>query len=167
MNEKNNSPAMGAGTTGTTGTTGTVGTVGTASSGGFSHNTQTVESGLPSQSGRASGAPAFGGSATTVPHSQQPTGAYEARTGYQPPRADVTVVERRQASRPSSAVIIGSAVAGAIAGGVIPFMLSGRKSEESRASIRRGSAGHETRADLGGDLDRNRPDQDRSPRGIR
>jgi hypothetical protein len=34
-------------------------------------------------------------------------------------------------SRPSAAAILGSAVAGAVAGGAIPFMLSGRKTESS------------------------------------
>jgi hypothetical protein len=47
---------------------------------------------------------------------------------YQPP-VETAVAERRRSSRPSAALVIGSAVAGAIAGGVIPFMLAGRKSK--------------------------------------
>ncbi len=55
-------------------------------------------------------------------------------SGYQPVSGDVSYGERSQ-SRPSTAVIVGSAIAGAIAGGAIPFMLAGRKSNQKSTVV--------------------------------
>lgn len=55
----------------------------------------------------------------------------EARASYQPQRSQVTVTERRTASRPSTTAVIGSAAAAALVGGAIPFMLSARKSRQT------------------------------------
>lgn len=49
-------------------------------------------------------------------------GDYEPHTGRE------VVVAARPRSRPSTAAVLGSAVAGAVAGSAIPFMLAGRKS---------------------------------------
>jgi stress response protein YsnF len=50
-------------------------------------------------------------------------------------RVETVVTERRQTSRPSTALVIGSAVAGAIAGGVLPFMLVGRKTSRRSETL--------------------------------
>jgi hypothetical protein len=65
-----------------------------------------------------------------------PRGVETFETGEESyPRFETTVVERSRTSRPSAALVIGSAVAGAIAGGVIPFMLAGRKSKTSEVLL--------------------------------
>lgn len=66
--------------------------------------------------------------------SAEAAGFQEGRSGYSPSYSDTQVTERRS-SRPSSAVVLGSVVAGAIAGGAIPFMLSGRKSRQDKAVV--------------------------------
>ncbi len=81
----------------------------------------------------------IGGAANPVPQPRAversdfaETGGFEeAAAAYQPPRETI-VAERRESNRPSAALVIGSAVAGAIAGSVIPFMLAGRKSSRTR-----------------------------------
>jgi hypothetical protein len=50
---------------------------------------------------------------------------------YQPAQTEVNVTERRSAARPSKTVVIGSAVAAAVVGGAVPFMLAARKSRRS------------------------------------
>ncbi len=78
--------------------------------------------------------PIGGGAATTAvpqPRVVESTRFEEARSSYQP-RSQLVVEERTQSIRPSTRLVIGSAVAGAIAGSVIPFMLAGRKSNKHR-----------------------------------
>jgi cobalamin biosynthesis Mg chelatase CobN len=60
--------------------------------------------------------------------SYQPYGGGYERTGRE------VVLAERQSSTPSTAVVLGAALAGAIAGGAIPFMLSGMKSSNTRFS---------------------------------
>jgi uncharacterized membrane protein len=57
----------------------------------------------------------------------------EHESGYRSHGRAVVVSERTR-SRPSTATIVGAAVAGAIAGGAIPFMLSGRSSSTFKRS---------------------------------
>jgi len=53
---------------------------------------------------------------------------------YQRTGRELTVTERGK-SRPSTAVVIGSALAGAVAGSAIPFMLASRKSERDQTLV--------------------------------
>jgi hypothetical protein len=78
-----------------------------------------------------------GGSTTVQPTHSEAHSYNEARSTYQPERTgtEVVVTERRSASRPSRNMVIGSAVAGAIAGGALPFMLAGRKSGGGRIEV--------------------------------
>jgi hypothetical protein len=46
------------------------------------------------------------------------------------------VLAERQRTKPNTAIVVGAALAGAIAGGAIPFMLSGRKNSGTR-TVRR------------------------------
>lgn len=73
------------------------------------------------------------GGATAVPQPRvvHRESVVEAPRSFTPPRETV-VTQRRTSSRPSTALVIGSAVIGAIAAGVIPFMLAGRKKETKR-----------------------------------
>lgn len=68
--------------------------------------------------------------------SAQSPGSTEARAfnhgfnDYQPGR-QVAVTEQRSSARPKTSAVIGSAVAAAIAGGAVPFMLAARKSRKN------------------------------------
>jgi hypothetical protein len=55
----------------------------------------------------------------------------ETRSDYEPRRSETIVTERRSPSRPSTTAVIGSAVAAAVVGGAVPFMLAARKSRQS------------------------------------
>jgi len=112
--------STGTGTTGTTGSAGTTGTTGSTSGSSFG-GSQSADTYRPT-----------GDTAGTHGSTQhiETQGYNEARSTYQP-STDLTVTQRRTASRPSRNLVIGSAVAGAIAGGALPFMF-GRKSTESR-----------------------------------
>lgn len=56
----------------------------------------------------------------------------EQSGGYRSPHREIAIVE--ESARPSAAVVAGAALAGAIAGAAIPFMLSGRGSGGRRES---------------------------------
>ncbi len=93
-----------------------------------------------------------------IPSEQR--GFEEGHASYQPSFSEVKVSERR--SRPSSTLVIGSAVAGAIAGGAIPFMLSGRKSRQSeQVAVRHDSL------TTAGDADARFTNEGSSPRARR
>jgi hypothetical protein len=86
------------------------------------------------------------GSARVDTHaSATPIATQSERESYRPAGRELVVMDRAK-SRPSTSAIIGSAVAGAIAGGAIPFMLSGRKS--GGRTVEAGHASTETRDDL-------------------
>ncbi len=70
----------------------------------------------------------------------------QERTDYQPVERSYGVAERTR-SRPSTVAVIGSAIAGAVAGGAIPFMLSGRKSNKSAVFLDERSQAQSTRSD--------------------
>ena len=53
-------------------------------------------------------------------------------TGASPPHSELVTIEAR--ARPSTATIVGAAIAGAVAGAAIPFMLAGRASSRSTGS---------------------------------
>ncbi|MGZ8286336.1 MAG: SRPBCC family protein [Allosphingosinicella sp.] len=59
-------------------------------------------------------------------------GLDEQTAGYRSPHRQIQIVE--EGVRPSAAVVAGAALAGAIAGAAIPFMLSGRASSGRRDS---------------------------------
>lgn len=143
MTQNNNSPEglggsnssgatmkQNAGTTGsTTSTMGATGSVTTGAVGSQTGNAHATGS-QSADNFRTTGDTA---SAPTTGYNAEVAGFNEARSSYQPSQSrEVTVVQRRLASKPSRNLVIGSAVAGAIAGGAIPFMLSGRKSAETK-----------------------------------
>ena len=105
--------------------------------------TQTDRTGSPFQSpdretgasaGLAAGETSFpigGVAAVPQPVPVDAQHSEEERSLHRAP-VEAVVTQRRQTNRPSTALVIGSAVAGAIAGGVLPFMLAGRKSAANR-----------------------------------
>ena len=139
------------GTSGSAGTSGSTGTMGSTGSGtgsglntgttGTSHSTGTTgTSSFESGSTYAGGSSTAdtmrptGGTTTVQPLHAETRSFDEARSSYQPSTTAVTVTQRRSASRPSRNMVIGSVLAGAVAGGAIPFMLSGRKSGQTRSA---------------------------------
>lgn len=93
---------------------------------------ETTSSHIPA--GTATSFPLGGAPAVPPPPVMEQYRVEEVRTAYRP-RVETVVTERRETNRPSTALVIGSAVAGAIAGSVIPFMLVGRKSGRRRETL--------------------------------
>ena len=124
-----NNLAPGAGSTVSGSTTSSAGSSSFGSSGGSSDFSDTSR---PTGSTTTSSSPSSGGSFSSSGSEFQPdtnyreTQDYGSETGYQPSGNQATFAERPR-TRPSTAVIAGAAVAGAIAGGDIPFLLAGRK----------------------------------------
>jgi hypothetical protein len=112
------------GSTGNSGYTGSTGSTGTVGSSGTVGSTATLNSGYDAGTPRRDTSP----QPATAAHTER---FNEARSSYQPPRSEVTVTERRSSARPSASAVIGSAVAAAVVGGAVPFMLAARKSRQS------------------------------------
>ena len=141
MNQDNNSlpPAAGSTTGGSTlgGSTGgsTLGGSGATdftsgssasqgSSGGFSGGSDYSDTSRPTGSSTSSSYQPASSSYGTQSRD------YSSETSsYRPVQGDVSY-EDRSRSRPSTTVIVGSVIAGAITGAAIPFMLAGRKSSQ-------------------------------------
>jgi len=66
------------------------------------------------------------------------SGSSSAESSNAPEGRELVLVEER--SRPSTAAVVGAALAGALVGGAIPFMLSGRSSSSGSNSARREDA---------------------------
>jgi hypothetical protein len=92
----------------------------------FTVGTSAADTARPTGTTTTSSTPTTSAAGSFQASGQSEGSSYE-RTEYQPAGRDLVLAERTR-SRPSTAVIIGSAIAGAVAGGAIPFMLSGRKS---------------------------------------
>ncbi len=138
-------------TTGSAATTGSTGTINSSATTGTIGNTAKLDrdynAGTPSRDAGVQTA-AVG---TTERFN-------EGRTSYQPPRSEVTVTERRTSAKPSATAVIGSAVAAAVVGGAVPFMLAARKSRQSEdVSVHQRSRTPQT-------LGQDGFDDDRSPR---
>jgi uncharacterized protein (TIGR02271 family) len=116
------------GATGTTGATSTTSTTATTSTGG-----STIGGSQSADTLRPTGGTAAVDTSTL--------GYQEGRSSYQPGTTGTTgteltvIQQRRPASRPSRSLVIGSALAGAIAGSALPFMLAGRKSASRSVEV--------------------------------
>ena len=113
MSDTSSSLAPGAGTT--TSTTGT-------GAGSASDITESVTRSTGSSGSSQSSQPqSTGGS-----HQPSSTGSDTRQMHHSTGQTRSHQSEERSSSRPSTAIVVGSALAGAIAGGIIPFMLSAR-----------------------------------------
>jgi uncharacterized membrane protein len=104
---------------------------------------------LPTGAGALTGSDVTDPIANTAPLGQQgssaPSGQHsssagdyqstDSESGYRAPHRELMVSERR--SPPTTATVVGAAIAGAIAGGAIPFLLSGRSTGRATASAAR------------------------------
>jgi uncharacterized membrane protein len=120
MSENTKSLPAGAGAT----TGGTAS--GASASGGFIGSGHTA----PAQSGSSGGGERFEAASESGRFQQD-----QHESGYRPEGRAVLVTEQPR-SRPSTATIVGAALAGAIAGGALPFMLSGRSSSKRSSTSR-------------------------------
>jgi uncharacterized membrane protein len=98
-------------------------TTGTQPQSGSSTTLASASSGTEPQTSYSSGtqAQAFSRQDYSAPQTSESSYSSEGR--------DLIVVEER--TRPSTATIVGAAIAGAVVGGALPFMLSGRSSSSS------------------------------------
>jgi uncharacterized membrane protein len=112
---------------------------------------------LPQGAGATTGSATVGGGGDLPSSSRGSHGqADEYGSGQATGRA-LVLTEQPERSRPSTAVVVGAAVAGAIAGGAIPFMLAGRSSERRTAS---GGSGRTDNAKVAEEVLVNRPAQE-------
>jgi hypothetical protein len=126
MTDNTNSLPGGAGTT--TGSTSSTSrhASGTSATGGTTGTS--TQSAMGSQTGYGAGD--LDSSRREGSYQSYDQGSEYSRTGRE------VVLAARQSSTPSTTMVVGAAIAGAIAGGAIPFMLSARKSSGSRVSYR-------------------------------
>jgi len=141
---------------GTAGSTGSSGSAGSAGSSGTIGSTGSLNSDQDAGTPRRDTSPQPVASGQTERFN-------EGRSSYQPPRSEVTVTERRSSGRPSATAVIGSAVAAAVVGGAVPFMLAARKSRQSEdLSVHQRSRTPETFGQDGFDNDRSSSDRSSS-----
>jgi uncharacterized membrane protein len=91
-------------------------------------------SALPAGAGTLTGSVAPASGTYTATPVAQDTGSFAAtgtESGYHAGSREIVVSENR--TRPGTATVVGAAIAGAIAGGAIPFLLSGRAARSASA----------------------------------